>query len=130
MPALSHAAFTVTYVPDAALLRQASHIPRDANVLIAAEATPNGEGAKVGTSGDYLNIVSRLFPGHGERVRHLADHDEQFQGLCEDYEFALETLAALERQNLPQDDERLCEYRALLNELERDLALVLGSGGA
>jgi hypothetical protein len=47
---------------------------------------------------------------------------EQFQGLCKDYDLALQILASLESRALPSDTERVREYHALVKDLERDVA--------
>jgi len=78
----------------------------------------------------YMTMVSRLFPGHAAAVKRLADDSERFQSMCEDYGLAAETLSSLEIRNLPQDVERMREYRVLVRDLERDLAEVLQVSGS
>ena len=51
----------------------------------------------------------------------MALSNETFRDMCEEYGLAVGALDLLEQRNLPQDVERMHEYRALIKQLERDL---------
>ena len=66
-------------------------------------------------------MVRKLFPDWGAEISRLALSNETFRDMCEEYGLAAGALELLEQRNLPQDVERLHEYRALIKQLERDL---------
>ena len=66
-------------------------------------------------------MVRKLFPDWGVEISRLALSNETFRDMCEEYGLAVGALELLERRNLPQDVERMHEYRALIKQLERDL---------
>lgn len=69
----------------------------------------------------HVGRVRKLFPDWAEEVSRLALKSEEFRAICEDYGMAMETLELLEVRNLPDDVEKMWEYRHLIRELEREL---------
>lgn len=69
-----------------------------------------------------LALVGQLFPGRANDLARLAESNEAFRSLCEDYELAIGTLRQLEMQSRPRNAERIIEYRRLVVELERELS--------
>ena len=69
----------------------------------------------------HIATVRNLFGSLADDVSRLAQRDKRFRSLCDDYAMTVETLDVLERRNHPADVERTREYRALRQELERDL---------
>ena len=69
----------------------------------------------------HVAIVRKLFPDWGEEISRLALSNETFRDMCEEYGLAVGALDLLEQRNLPQDVERLHEYRTLIKQLEKDL---------
>jgi hypothetical protein len=69
----------------------------------------------------YVGRVRKLFPDWAEEVSRLALRSETFRTICEDYGMAVEALELLEVQNLPQDVEKMHEYRVLIQDLEKEL---------
>jgi hypothetical protein len=66
-------------------------------------------------------MVRKLFPDRAEEVSRLALRSETFRAICEDYGMATEALQLLETRKLPQDVEKMPEYRALIKDLESEL---------
>ena len=66
-------------------------------------------------------MVRKLFPDWGEEISRLALRNETFRDMCEEYGLAVGALDLLEQRNLPQEVERMHEYRTLIKQLERDL---------
>jgi hypothetical protein len=69
----------------------------------------------------YVRRVRKLFPDWAEEVSRLALRSEVFRAICEAYGMAVEALEQLEIRNLPEDVQRIQEYRVLVGELETDL---------
>jgi hypothetical protein len=69
----------------------------------------------------HVGRVRKLFPDRAEEVSRLALRSETFRTICEDYGMAVEALELLEVQNLPQDAEKMREYRVLIQDLEKEL---------
>jgi hypothetical protein len=69
----------------------------------------------------HVGRVRRLFPDRAEEVSRLALRSEAFRTICEDYGMAVEALETIEVRNLPQDVEKMHEYRVLILDLEREL---------
>jgi hypothetical protein len=69
----------------------------------------------------HVGRVRRLFPDWAEEVSRLALRSEAFRTICEDYGMAVEALDLLEVRNLPQDVEKIHEYRLLIRDLEKEL---------
>ncbi len=72
-----------------------------------------------------LAQVLNLFPEKSVAARELFLRDEVFQGLCEDYALARDTLVRFEA--MPDADQRpeVPDYRLLISELEREIATML-----
>ncbi|WP_119303938.1 hypothetical protein [Dongia deserti] len=70
----------------------------------------------------HIAIVTTLFPGQEAAVKALVIRSERFRSLCEDYMLAAETLTIMEKRNLPQDGEKMLEYRSLVTELAGELS--------
>ena len=69
----------------------------------------------------HVGRVRKLFPDRAGEVSRLALRSEAFRTICEDYGMAVEALDLLEIRNLPQDVEKIREYRVLIQDLEREL---------
>lgn len=75
--------------------------------------------------------VLRRFPDQAELVAKLANEDNAFRALCEDYSLVSETLVELRgHRRLPKElqENALHEYGIFLAELELDIADALASG--
>ncbi|MGF6227739.1 hypothetical protein QFZ27_001694 [Inquilinus ginsengisoli] len=64
------------------------------------------------------------FPDQADLIGHLAEQYETFRSLCEDHQLAAETLDTLVARR-PADNKLIGEYRALVEELEADIATAL-----
>ena len=69
----------------------------------------------------HVGRVRKLFPDWAEEVSRLALRSEAFRTICEDYGMAVEALELLEIRNLPQDIDKMQEYRSLVRDLEKEL---------
>ena len=69
----------------------------------------------------HVALVRKLFPDWSEEISRLALSDETFRDMCEEHGLAVGALDLLEQRKLPQDVDRMHEYRALIKQLERDL---------
>ena len=69
----------------------------------------------------HVARVRKVFPERAEQVSLLAMRSDAFRSLCEEYGLAIEALDLLEARKLPQDAERIKEYRTLTAELQADL---------
>jgi hypothetical protein len=71
------------------------------------------------------SLVER-FPRQELAIRRLHGRDAGFRALCGDHELAL---AALRHWEAAGADDRACEYRALLAEIEAEIGERLGCTG-
>lgn len=69
----------------------------------------------------HVGRVRKLFPDRSEEVSRLALRSEVFRTICEDYGMAVEALELLQVRNMPQDVEKMQEYRGLIQDLEKEL---------
>jgi hypothetical protein len=69
----------------------------------------------------HVALVRKLFPDWGEEISRLALSNETFRDMCEEYGLAVGALDLLEQRKLPQDVDRMQEYRTLIGQLEKDL---------
>ena len=69
----------------------------------------------------HIARIRRLFPERAEQIPRLALCNDAFRTICEEYGMALEALGRLEMRNHPLDLEKIIEYRALIQDLEREL---------
>ena len=68
------------------------------------------------------------FPELAQLIGPLAEQSEPFCSLCEDHQLTVEALDTLIARH-PADDTVVREYCALVEELEADIAAVLGKMG-
>src|SRR5690242_7854319 len=80
-----------------------------------------GGTARVSSIVSHIARVRRLFPQRAEDVSRLALRNGPFRTICEEYGMALEGLNTLELRNHPLDLEKILEYRALIQDLEKEL---------
>lgn len=82
--------------------------------MAQAHAAPTGLAQAIGR-----------FPERARQLRQLAQRDEGFRGLCEDYALARASLARFEA--LPNSVERpeIADYRQVIAELEREIETAL-----
>ena len=73
----------------------------------------------------HVGRVRKLFPDRSEEVSRLALRSEAFRTICEDYGMAVEALELLQVRNLPQDVDKVQEYRVLIQDLEKELQYAL-----
>lgn len=74
---------------------------------------------------DLTQVLER-FPHYAVLIRRLVVVDETFWSICEDYALAKATLANLEKpEQAERHAEELADYRALVADLEREIAEVL-----
>jgi hypothetical protein len=78
----------------------------------------------------HVGRVRKLFPDWAEEITRLALRSEAFRTMCEDYGMAVDALELLAGRNLPQDTQKIQEYRALVRELENELKSELLAAGA
>jgi hypothetical protein len=69
----------------------------------------------------HVALVRKLFPDWGEEISRLALSNETFRDMCEEYGLAVGALDLLEQRKLPQEVDRMQEYRTLISQLEKDL---------
>lgn len=82
---------------------------------------PSQEAQGLSAAAKHVGRVRKLFPDWAEEVSRLALRNEEFRTLCEDYGMAADALDLLELRNLPQDVEKMHEYRDLIRDLEKEL---------
>lgn len=70
----------------------------------------------------------RHFPEHELIIGSKCNFDEEFRSLCDDLWEAELVLVKLEKSTLPAQDERLEEYRALVEGLLAEIAAAIGVG--
>jgi hypothetical protein len=80
-----------------------------------------GGTARVSSIVSHIARVRRLFPERAEEVSRLALRSDAFRTICEEYGMALEALNRLEIRNHPLDIEKILEYRALIQDIEKEL---------
>lgn len=72
-----------------------------------------------------LQSVMARFPGKSDLIRVLALRDQTFRGLCDDLALAIEELRRFEARPDAQEREEIPEYRAIIRELEAEVAAYL-----
>jgi hypothetical protein len=73
-----------------------------------------------------LTHVLEHFPHSAALVRRLVVVDDTFWSICEDYALARATLVKLEKlEQAEQNVTKLADYRALVADLEREIAEAL-----
>ena len=81
------------------------------------------------TEDKMARAVAR-FTAHQEIMRQIADQDNEFYALCCDYGECAEALRFWRQSQDPRAEDRVSEYRTLLQELENEILLFLRSSPA
>ncbi len=71
-----------------------------------------------------LMPILRRFPSESARIRQLAQDDEHFRCLLEDYILSRNTLRQAKQHN-PPDQKTAVEYTAILADLEQEIFTIL-----
>ena len=67
------------------------------------------------------------FPAHAEAVEKLLSESESFRSLCQDLALAIQAVRRFSAQRQPGDATRMAEYATLVEELEREIAGLIGA---
>lgn len=74
-----------------------------------------------------LQSVMVRFPDRSDLIRVLALRDRTFRGLCDDLALAIEELRRFEARPDAQERNEIPEYRAIISELEAEVAAYLST---
>ena len=82
---------------------------------------------RIGGSTDDVDMARQLrkrFPEKSEAIRRLMRTDPGFRELCKDHDACVCALDHWYRSTGPEAKTRIGEYRALIDELEKEMAAV------
>ena len=69
--------------------------------------------------------IQDRFPDKKHRINLLMAQDPEFLTLCEDHDACVDALRYWAKSNAPEAETRLNEYRALVRELQEEIAQAL-----
>ncbi|MGM4913273.1 hypothetical protein [Rhizobium sp. 768_B6_N1_8] len=75
--------------------------------------------------GNGVGFVKRAFEKRDKVIDELAARNEGFRDLCDDFEIAVNEKERWEQSTSPERDERLAEYRELIDSMRIEIGEAL-----
>jgi hypothetical protein len=75
--------------------------------------------------GNGIGFVKRVFEKRDKVIYELAARNEGFRDLCDDFEIAVNEKERWEQSTSPERDERLAEYRELIDSMRIEIGEAL-----